>query len=301
MNPWEVRYDFDALGGEIKPIDRLAATLFVNTENPGTRLMALFAAYFDASGNGVDQPFVVVSGYISSVYQWRLFEGAWSSVHEEFGVNKPFHMADFMSARTNPRYELQTKFRQDYVDLAKNPKTADEFMKRICICQVGMVNCAISCILPMEIYTGVSTLLDLREVVPPYALAARMCIAKVHEWEQYFHIEETVECIFEEGDFEQGKFTELMVTEGMGVPIYKKKSDYAGLQAADHYAWEQFSFLRKELLGTHRHVRGELGLLLQAIPKLHVQPTTATLINLCGAKGINPATGVKDGKRIRKV
>jgi hypothetical protein len=253
----------------------------------------MFRAYFDAAGNALDQPFMVVSGYIANVYQWRMFEGAWSGVHDEFGLKTPFHMVEFIAAQANPQYESQKNSRKDYVAIAKDPKAAENFLNRLCMCQVGIVNCAVSCILPMEIYKGVSSLLDLRKVVPPYALAARMCIERVHRWEQEFHAEEPVECIFEEGDFEQGKFTDLMVSEGMGVPIYGKKEDYAGLQAADHYAWEQFFFLKRELLGTHRQARNSFKLLLNAIPKLHVGPTTATLINLCQAKGIDAATGIR--------
>jgi len=256
--------------------------------------MALFTAYFDATGNAKDQPFVVVSGYIASVHQWRMFNGAWIGVHEQFGVKLPFHMNEFMAAQTQPDYASRKKARQDYVEIAKNPKQAEEFFNHLCMCQVGLVNCGVSCILTMDVYTGVSSLLDLREVVPPYALAARMCIERVHQWENYFRIREPVKCVFEEGDFEQGKFTELMVTEGMGVPIYEKKDDHAGLQAADLYAWEQANFLKREHLKVP--ARTSFALLIHEIPILHVEPTTATLINLCQAKGIDPTTGVRHGK-----
>ena len=61
----------------ISSLDRLAASLFVSSFDPRSRIMALFTAYFDATGNAKDQPFVVVSGYIASVHQWRMFNGAW--------------------------------------------------------------------------------------------------------------------------------------------------------------------------------------------------------------------------------
>ncbi len=55
-----------------------------------------------------------------------------------------------------------------------------------------------------------------------------------------FAICESVEYIFEHGDFGQAKFTELMEIEGEQFLIYKHKDEFAGLQAADYYSWQQF-------------------------------------------------------------
>ena len=255
--------------------------------------MAMFTAYFDASGNAVNQPFIVVSGYIANLFQWREFEKQWAAVHKQYSVNLPFHMAEFMAALNNPKYKTQKNARADYVDIAKDPDIAKGFLGQLSILQAVMVNCGVSCVVTMDIYNEVSSLLDLRKVVPPYALGARMCIERVHRWEQQFASIEPVECIFEEGDFEQGKFTDLMVDEGRDPPIYKKKKDFAGLQAADHYAWEQASFLTKYAYSSATKPGPILELVLHAIPKLHIEPTTTTLIKLCEAKGIDPRTGVR--------
>ena len=257
----------------------------------------MFTAYFDASGDAVRHPHVVVTGYIANHLQWKLFELAWKAVHDDFGVGLPFHMAELNAALTRPEdYAKQKNAREDYMALAQDAKRANEFFKRICLAQCTTVNCAVSSIIPMDIYNNVSSLLELREVVPPYALGARMCIAEVHKWEKQFDIQEPVECIFEAGDFEQGKFTELMIDEGMNAPIFKRKEDFAGLQAADHYAWEQAFYLKKELRRTHLPARDPFKALLNTIPKIHSQPTTATLINLCHAKRIDPRTGVHHEK-----
>jgi hypothetical protein len=199
----------ETVNGSPRPIDRLAAKLFVGKANPRARLMAMFSAYFDCSGNAIEQPFVVVSGYIANFYQWKLFESSWEQIHKEHGVDLPFHMADFMSAHTNPRYQLQKNARQDYVKLAKDIDKSTKFFKQLCTAQLGLTNCGISCIVKMSVYEEISSLLDLRKVVPPYALAARMCMERIHRWEDEFDVQDVpVECIFEEGDFEQGKFTE---------------------------------------------------------------------------------------------
>jgi hypothetical protein len=205
----------------------------------------------------------------------------------------PFHMADFVAALENPKYATQRNARPDYVEIAKDPVRADDFLKSLAMIQLSTVVCGISAIVDMEVYSNVSSLLDLREIVPPYALGARMCLAKVHRWENEFAISESVECIFEEGDFEQGKFTSLMIDEGEEVPIYGKKKDFAGLQAADQYAWEQYHFLSRHRLDANTEARRSFGALLHRIPKLHTHATQEVLINVCHAKGINPLTGVR--------
>jgi len=287
--------EWEELGSSKRSIDRLAASLFVNRHKLGGQLVAVFTAYIDATGNSVDQHYVIVSGYIANWIQWRLFEDQWKVIHSEFGAELPFHMSELMSALTNPKYASQSGARKDYISIAER-KEGNEFLKKLSIAQVGMMNCGVSCIVNMDIYNGVSSLLDLKKVVPPYAVGARGCLNRIRKWEREFDIGEPVECIFEEGDFGQGKFTDLMVSEGSGVPTYKNKKDFMGLQAADHYAWEQAFFLKKSRRdGTPPPPRLELVLQLNVIPKMHVQVTTGTLIELCHAKGINPATGVKNG------
>ena len=262
--------------------------------------MAMFSAYFDASGDGLNEPFMVVSGYIGSYIHWKLFEDSWAQAHKDAGVNLPFHMAEFMAALNNPNYRKQSNARADYLELAKDKDKAKTFLFNLSLAEAGLVNCVISCIVPMVVYDGVSSLLDLREVIPPYALAARMCIERLHQWEKQFSITESVEYIFEQGDFGQGKFTDLMVDEGQAKPIYKNKNDFAGLQGSDHYAWEVASYLKQNAPIMNPLSSSPLVITLQvlsAIPTMHIQPTQQTLIHICHLKGIDPKTGVNHGKQ----
>jgi hypothetical protein len=84
-----------------------------------------------------------------------------------------------------------------------------------------------------------------------------MCNALVRKWQHALQIPQPVECIFEKGDFGQGQFNNLMRDEGADDPIFKQKDEYAGLQAADHYAWEQAFFLKKELQGKQSPERAD--------------------------------------------
>src|SRR5436189_1950870 len=106
----------------------MAASVFVNSSNRRARLMAVFTAYFDASGNAVDQTLVVVSGYIASYIQWTFLENAWTQLHTKYGVNQPFHATDFMAARNNlSNYAKRSNARPDYVAIASRPTEADRF------------------------------------------------------------------------------------------------------------------------------------------------------------------------------
>jgi hypothetical protein len=203
-------------------------------------------------------------------------------------VELPFHMVDFMSACNNPQYAQQRNARADYVRLAENPEEAQKFLYHLALSEVTALSCGVSCVIPMKLYNEVNSVLHLRDILPPYALGARICIRQLHKWEEYFSIGEPTEYIFEEGDFEQGKFTSLMVDEGQAVPIYKNKKDFVGLQAADHYAWEQAYFLKKRQRDPNFKARTDLSLLIYGIPKLHVEPSLEQLIGLCEIKGIKP-------------
>lgn len=265
--------------------------------------MAMFTAYFDASGDALKQPYVVVSGYIANYLQWKSYENMWTRIHDDHGVKKPFHMAEFVSALSNPKYAQQKNARPDYIAISQDPKKARSFLLELCITQATYVNCVVTCVVPMDVYNGVSLLLDLRTVIPPYALGARMCIERVHGWERMFSVVEPVECIFEEGDFEQGKFTELMVKEGWAKPIYKKKNDYAGLQGSDQYAWEVHNYKKEgsPIINPFTSNAPQMVPLsiLGCIPALHIQPTQESLINLCHDRGIDPKTGVQHDKPLK--
>jgi hypothetical protein len=278
----------DIFGDGACPIDRLAAALFVNCPHPGGRMMATFSAYFDASGNSADQPYEIVTGYLANYIQWKLLEDQWKVIHAEYGIVQPFHMTHFVAALKDVnRYATrQKKPRADYIKIAQAPDRAKECLSRLTVAQLGMVHCGISCIVPMRIYDEIEALIDLRKNIPPYALGARMCIARIHKWEAEFDIPYPVECIFESGDFGQGEFTKIMIDEGMEPPIYKNKIDYAGLQAADHYAWEQAYFLKNQIKGQHLPATVPLLLQLNLIPKLHAEVTRENLLGLCAAKGI---------------
>jgi hypothetical protein len=261
--------------------DNLAYSIF---REPRERLMGFFTAYFDASGHPADQPFVIVAGYVANYTQWRLFNSFWEEEHKATSVNLPFHMTDFMAARRAAQKGGTAK-RQDYFGL--DEIRASNLMLHLANCQQAYMALGVTCIVEMSEYLEINTVLDLRTIVPPYALAARVCTARIDRWRHEHGITEPVECIFEDGDFERGKFIDLMRIEEMPAPIFKDKKDFPGLQAADFLAW-----LMKQQAQNQREGKQAINnILLQrlmAIPHVYLKPTKHELISLCEAKGIMP-------------
>jgi len=268
------------------PIARLGASLFVNSDYPEGRMMAFFTAFFDASGNSADQPYVVVAGYIANWCQWSTFETKWREIHKEFGINIPFHAADFVASQETPeRYAKQTNARADYIALAKIPSAGKICLRKLCVAQLCLMGCGISSVIPLKIYDQIESD-ELRERIPPFALGARMCNGLVRKWEKAFQIPQPVEFIFDKGDFGNGKYSHMMREEGENDPIFRNSEEYAGLQAADHYAWEQTFFLKKELQGKQSPERADFIAQLHMIPHVHGTHNADSLLKVCQLNGI---------------
>jgi hypothetical protein len=141
----------------------------------------------------------------------------------------------------------------------------------------------------MKVYNEVDELIELKEKIPPYALGARYCVDRIRKWEREFEVEKPVEMVFEEGDLGQTEFSKMMVGENSDLPIFKKKKDFAGLQAIDHYCWEITNRLKAQgkenQLACEFEPRIQLVYLYESIPKLHIEPTTQTLLSICQERG----------------
>jgi hypothetical protein len=91
--------------------------------------MAMFTAYFDASGKKTatgPKRAMYVAGFVASVSEWKKFEVTWPRLLARHKLPNPFRMSDFM-ARHNPNYSGpykgwkgdELRFRTDVVMLAK--------------------------------------------------------------------------------------------------------------------------------------------------------------------------------------
>ena len=62
----------------------------------------MYRAYLDASGTHAGSPLVCLAGYVGTQGQWAKFKTRWNRVLAKSGVDRPFHMTDFMSGKARP-------------------------------------------------------------------------------------------------------------------------------------------------------------------------------------------------------
>lgn len=74
------------------PIQHLAMSLHPYP-SWGSVLMGMFTAYFDASGQEHEHPYMVVAGFVASTTAWSEFSEEWKAVLSDYGV-KTFHAVD---------------------------------------------------------------------------------------------------------------------------------------------------------------------------------------------------------------
>jgi hypothetical protein len=266
--------DYDDANNQL---ESLAAAIFPKgSEGHLMAQLSAYTAYFDASGHPSDQPFVVVSGYVANMHQWKYFNTMWEAVHKEFDVDLPFHATDFY-ARSKQYGNLPP---------GNDAGKPHDFITTLATVQQLYTLMHVSCVVDMGVYRDIADVFMIHTMVPAFALGARVCVALIAEWQRSFGIEYPIECVFEDGDFGKGKFIDLMRVERMPAPIFKDKDEFPGLQAADHVAWESASHLKRERAAGSPVKRTHPFTQQLAIPHYHVQATLANLLEVCERKGI---------------
>ena len=202
--------------------------------------MAVFFAYFDASGDADDPACRVLSvaGWIAPETKWRRLEHAWKRVCDREGVSG-LHMKDFAHSRREfEGWKCDEPRRQRFLgDLAKiiHHHTNREFSHTMFL----------------DGYRAVNEQYELREHVgSPYAIGVWLSILAVQDWMKKTHPSDDVLFAFEKGDGDEGLITRQLKSDGidLGVdPIFLKKhwSDDDGqirtvpaLECADFLAYE---------------------------------------------------------------
>jgi len=171
--------------------------------------MAMFMAYFDASGHRTGHgkaPAMYVAGCVASVDKWIEFETKWAALLREFDITVPFHMTDFMAGQGKFRGWVGGDSRRKEFQLA-----AARILQR-------------STDKPFAIGLVVSDLewFFERYVIPPsepkspYAWCSLFAFEHVALWlpnrvtRHRLHEKADVEIVFEHGDPNQGEFRDAL-------------------------------------------------------------------------------------------
>lgn len=212
--------------------------------------MAMFTAYFDASGHPDDKgkaKSLWVAGFVSTVQKWAKLEHAWPMLLKEYDIPSPLHMTDFIAR--------QGRYRK-----WKGNKAAQEDFR-----------CAAARILKLHIHKPFAAgvvIPDLRRMfdeydVPeteprqPYAWCALQVCDRLFEWAQnrvragVLRGSNQLEIVFEDGDKHQGDFAKAFWAKHRKAVNFRMNVDKAWVpfQACDFFGWEFRVWARDRIHG----------------------------------------------------
>jgi hypothetical protein len=208
-------------------------------------ILAMFTAYFDASGSEAGQPVLAVAGFLASAEAWCDFEKQWLARLSDDDLEY-FHTTEFNSS--TGQFQIGWK---------ENSERRDRLIRDLV--QIIQANAGRKFGEVIVNNTLLSTMPEReREYwkLGAYSLAGRTCAAKVRLWAKSQNLRSVPELVFEDGDKGKGMLTKILERDGFATPIFKPKRDRMDdtgmviraavpLQAADLFAYELFDPMRK--------------------------------------------------------
>ncbi len=188
--------------------------------------VAMFTAYFDASGHSDNTDVLAVAGFIAHASQWTLFEKRWKKVLLKFGVSS-LHMKDF--AHSTGEYKawkgVETKRRAFLSALIS------------VIQKTARHSFASSLYLPD--YRAIDSAHSIRAVRTPLAIVGNTVLQNARNWtiESGLNVNDIL-FVFEDGDADKGNFLNSANNDLGITPQFMPKTQSAAFQAADLLAYE---------------------------------------------------------------
>lgn len=132
--------------------------------------MALFTAYFDASGKSNRPTVLSIAGYVSDSKKWAQFETEWARILNRESVSR-FHMTDFVSSQGEfTAWKGETSRRK-------------AFINDLLVCARRYTNKAFGGAVVLRDYNAVNRRYELQECAGhPYPLCAHYCVRLVRNW-----------------------------------------------------------------------------------------------------------------------
>jgi hypothetical protein len=206
--------------------------------------LEMFIAYFDASRR--DKELLTMAGFVSRVYKWRRFEGAWRALLPS-GITS-FHMTDFASHKKGwepwkGKAEWRAQFVADLIDCIK-----------------ANTNKGFAVSLLLKNYHSVNARYKLGETIAggPYRLVGEACLGELRKWAERKrnHIDyRKIRCIFEDGDPGQGHLIKRACSLGWNATSQNKQYTRA-FDACDLAAWKTRALYDDSLI-RHLHFKNE--------------------------------------------
>jgi hypothetical protein len=196
-------------------------------------LMAMFNAYFDASGAPDDCEAVVVAGFIAKAEQWIRFDKEWEKALADYHVTQ-LHMKHYAHSVG------------EYKSWKGDEYKRRRFLERlISLIRTRMAH-SFACAVVMDGFREMDQRFCLSEQVKPYALAGLACVHKVREWAERSKIDhKTIAYVFEDGDKDQESLTTALRRNFRFIPIYQTKDECRLFEACDLLAYEHLHANRR--------------------------------------------------------
>lgn len=249
-------------------IEHLARAVLFSSYHENA-LMAMFSAYFDASGHPDQQSVITVAGFVSSVKKWTRFDSEWNAILKSEGVEY-FRMSEFASN--------QGQFSHGWRRATDRRR---EFITRLAMCLRRNVNKSFRATLIMPDYVQVNQRFLLEEGLGrPYTLCAMLCSFNLRKWAKAKHAERKLLYFFEDGDKDKGDF-EYHHKETYGEkPLFLPASKAVAFQAADFAGWKTRANVQQALKDDHDLEKGIR--LMQSVAMLSKIPHAAGVIDWKG-------------------
>jgi hypothetical protein len=223
------------------PIRHLAWSIWLN-HDPARCHLAIFTAYFDASGHPDATgraPALFVSGFVASEQKWLRFETEWLALLDKYGITPPFHMTDFEAGKGQ------------YAALKNKPAECEAFRAAAIRVMTRSTNKALSV---GVVVPDFRRWLEEYEVAPdvprhPYPWCAMEACRLVVRWAGNrvkagkSRLSDQVKFVFQYGDKHQGAFAAAAKRKYGQVPIFLDSEGVTPFQACDFLAWEHRRWL----------------------------------------------------------
>jgi hypothetical protein len=226
--------------------------------------MAIFAAYFDASGRSDNKQkagSLWVSGFVSTVEKWLRFEERWLELLSQHDITPPFHMTDFMAGRREYARWKGDAVRQDAFLLAAAKIIHQETNKPF---SIGMY---------LEDLRRFYAQYEVPGLQDPqaYTWCALQAVNATKIWTRNRLKAKTVsgadtfQCFFEEGDLYSDTFVRIARDTYGIIPQFLGK-ECVPFQACDLLAWEHRNMATNIRLHGSGYTRSSYNALQHYLP-----------------------------------
>jgi hypothetical protein len=198
--------------------------------------MAIFSAYFDASGTKRDRV-LTAAGFVSRVSKWDRFNYEWANILAIEQVSS-MHMTDFVSSK------------REFQSWKGQSDRRRHFVSKLSDCIRRNTNKGFASSLLLDDWRVLDSEFMLHESAgQPFTLCMRACLGGLARWAINKEVKlGNILVAIERGDEDQTELIRLARSDGFEVESLEKK-DAVAFQAGDIAAWKSRTVIQQAVYG----------------------------------------------------